>query len=121
MRLVFDRWGVLSHHEADGLLAGSNEEIFDALRKKLTGRVKNAYIFGSRATGRNRGNSDLDLILVADSKLPFHHRRDDFEDLFDLVPELDLLVYTPQEFQNLTERPAPGFWTQAVSEMVQVF
>ena len=41
---------------------------------------------------------------------PFPQRGEDFLDLYDVVPALDLLVYTPQEFALLTENPTLGFW-----------
>lgn len=31
--------------------------------------------------------------------------------------EIDLLVYTPDEFASLIQNPSPGFWRTAVGEM----
>jgi hypothetical protein len=41
-------------------------------------------------------------------------------DLLDLFPGLDILVYTPREFEKLTSDPSPGFWKSAVAEMRQI-
>jgi len=119
--VVFDKSGVLSRSEAEGLLSRPRRELLQVLREKLAGRVDKAYLFGSRAGERHHGGSDLDLIVVTASQLPFHHRRNDFEDLFDLVPALDLLVYTPQEFKKLTTNPSPGFWRDVTAEMIEIF
>lgn len=42
------------------------------------------------------------------------------EDLLDLGPRLDILVYTPEEFARLTADPSPGFWRNAVKAMRRV-
>ena len=60
--------------------------------------------FGSFARGDVGRASDLDLIAVMESDLPFIRR---LEQLYgEIVPEvgLDLLVYTPEEFGYMRER-----------------
>ena len=168
--------------------------IEDQLREALRGRVEEAWLFGSAATGRYDITSDIDLILIhaarrepADmagpSRLPpplpkgdrggsiqypdvsneytapakgaaplpspampepappaakgghrgvtgsaanrttqghtapppFAARGKEFADLFAIYPELDILVYTRDEFEALLQNPGPGFW-QAVRE-----
>jgi predicted nucleotidyltransferase len=58
-------------------------------------------LFGSAATGRAQLWSDLDLVLVCDTSLRFLDRIKDV--LMRLKPRvgLDVLVYTPQEFDQL--------------------
>ena len=75
----------------------SREQFLAELKRALAGRVRAAYLFGSAATGTMHPDSDVDLMLVVDSPLPFLERWQDFEDLFGLAPRLDLLVYTPAE------------------------
>ena len=79
--------------------------------------VCGAWIFGSHATGSVGPDSDLDLIVVTPTDLPFTRRAGLFDDLFDLFPILDLLVYTPAEFQKLSADPSPGFWASVVARM----
>ena len=44
----------------------------------------------------------------------------DYSDVMDLVPAMDLLVYTPEEFEKLTSEPTVGFWQSAVASMRKV-
>lgn len=86
------------------------EKIENLLREKLIRHgVLEAYIFGSFAQGRATAWSDLDLILVTRTDLPFIERPRQFADLFDLGLPLDLLVYSPEEFQELRNSDS-GFW-----------
>lgn len=83
---------------------------FDAkLREKLRGRVNQAYTFGSYETEAFRSGSDIDLILVKESKLPFVERAREFTDLYKLYPRLDILVYSKQELERQLEETV-GFW-----------
>ena len=66
-------------------------------------------LFGSFARGRAEGIhewTDLDLIVVAESKLPFHQR---IKQLLERVrPKVgaDVFVYTPAEWERMkSERP----------------
>jgi predicted nucleotidyltransferase len=67
--------------------------------------VQRAIVFGSAARGDVRGQSDLDLILIADSREPFSERCARFYGELEPAVGLDLLVYTPQEFEELRARP----------------
>lgn len=120
MRLIFDETGILGHYEATDALTLGNEELFRLLREKLTGRVKIAFVFGSRATGTYHAASDLDLILVAETKLRFFDRREEFEDLFDLIGELDLLVYTPEEFSKISTDRNDAFWREVKDRAIRI-
>ncbi len=57
------------------------------------------------------------MMLVMRTDKPFVERALDFTELMDLVPDMDLLVYTLEEFQKLTSEPSPGFWTSVVESM----
>lgn len=121
MKIVWeDENKVLGKIQAEGLLALVNSELFAELSKLLKGKVKQAFVFGSRASENYDGSSDLDLLIIADTKKPFIHRRDDFEFLFDQIPELDLLVYTPEEFEKLSKENSTGFWQNINSEKKQI-
>ena len=60
-----------------------------------------AVVFGSYARGVADAWSDLDLAVVIDTGLPKLERSRLLEDLHDAVPvPLDLLIYTPSEFER---------------------
>lgn len=102
-------------------LGGLTPAQFEAeLQTRLVGRVEAAYLFGSYATPKFDRDSDVDLILVVRTAKPFLDRSLDFTDIQDLVPSMDLLVYTPEEFAALTSDPSPGFWTSAVASLRRV-
>ena len=102
-------------------LGGKTPTTFEAeLRTLLAGRVEGAYLFGSYGTPGFDRDSDVDLFLVVRTSKPFLERCLDFPDVQDLVPDMDLLVYTPEEFESLTADPSPGFWTSAVASLRRI-
>lgn len=112
--------GILVRDNRDPLFGFTRESFLSLLKDKLKGRVVSAWIFGSFATDTLKPSSDVDLILVKNSNLPFLERGREFFDLLDIGPAIDILVYTPEEFQKLTENPSVGFWTSVVKEMIRV-
>jgi predicted nucleotidyltransferase len=104
----------------DPLFGYSRERLIEALRKKLKGRAEAVYIFGSFAENRVSPGSDLDLILVVKTDLPFLLRGRVYEDLRELIPSLDLLIYTPEEFRMLTDHPTVGFWESVTQTMIRI-
>jgi len=86
------------------------DKILDNIRVALEKRVECAYVFGSAAIGNFSRHSDIDLILIQKTKQPFTERALDFKDLLDIYPRLDLLVYTPDEFEAQLTDSSVGFW-----------
>lgn len=111
---------VIIWNTRDPLAGRSPEQFEQEVRSVLAGRVEAAYIFGSYGTRNFGRNSDVDLMLVVKTDKPFVERALDFTELMDLVPDMDLLVYTPLEFQKLTHEPSLGFWTSVVASMKRV-
>jgi predicted nucleotidyltransferase len=112
---------ILERNERDPLYGKTPAQLEQALRAALAGRVESAWFFGSYGTPRFGSDSDVDLMLVARTTLPFPERPHAFADLLDLVPRMDILVYTPEEFERLTTDPSPGFWrsvTQSLRRLV---
>lgn len=71
-------------------------------------RVLRAIVFGSLARGDATHRSDLDLIVVQDTDKRFLDRYDGIlREVVEAVPgrDVDLLIYTPQELEQLAERP----------------
>lgn len=76
----------------------------DELRRQIAPHVRRArkvIAFGSVARGEADGWSDLDLIIIADTERHFFERFKDFSGLYDVWPRLDLLIYTPEEFERM--------------------
>ena len=111
---------ILIRHERDPLFGFSADGFVDYLRITLDGRVQDAYLYGSFGTPEFYRHSDIDLMLVCDTAVPFVERALMFGDLRDRVPSLEILVYTPEEFTALTTEPSPGFWRSATSSMRKI-
>lgn len=100
----------------------SYDAFIDSLREKLTGRAQTAYIFGSVARREETLGSDVDLLIVADTELPFVERWKEFSDIVDLAPEIDMLIYTQAEFDLVCdENEQSPFWRSVIADLVPVF
>lgn len=81
--------------------------------------VRKVILFGSLARGDVGPRSDLDLIVIRDSTEPFVRRG---EDLLRLLPPgtpVDLLVYTPDEWQQ--QAASSSFFRTVQEEGVVVY
>ena len=56
-------------------------------------------LFGSLASGEVNETSDLDLLIIKETPLPFYERLREVALLCPLVVGADLLVYTPDEVE----------------------
>jgi uncharacterized protein len=77
-------------------LAGLKQRLAPYVR-----RARKVIAFGSVARGEADAWSDLDLLIVAETARPFLERFKDFAGIYDVWPRLDLLIYTPDEFERL--------------------
>ncbi len=66
-----------------------------------------AVLFGSWARGTQTRHSDIDLLIVTDTKKRWLHRDQDYADIYRLFPRqgVDLLIYTPEELEDIAHRP----------------
>ncbi len=60
-------------------------------------------VFGSMAGGVIHAWSDIDLVIVRQTKLPFLRRIREARKLLKPRVATDILVYTPQEFEHLSQ------------------
>ena len=111
---------VIVWNTRDPLYGRTPAEFEEAVKSILDGRVEAAYIFGSYGTADFGRDSDIDMMLVVRTETKFLDRALEYPELFSLVPDLDLLVYTPEEFELLTREPSPGFWTSAVASLRRI-
>jgi predicted nucleotidyltransferase len=79
----------------------------NAIILEIVNKVVDSYqpekvlLFGSYATGNETSDSDVDLIIVKDTKTPRHKRgREVRKYLFGTLIPIDLKVYTPDEFEK---------------------
>lgn len=79
-----------------------------------------AVAFGSWARGSADGFSDLDLAVVIDTDLPRFERAKLLDDVFAAIPGLaiDLVVYTPEEWEAGVRRDMDLFHTLALEGVV---
>ena len=62
------------------------------------GGATRAIIFGSYGRGEAHEYSDIDLVIIKETDLPFLDRYTNFKRLFQVTPKaLQILVYTPEE------------------------
>ncbi|MBF0365680.1 MAG: nucleotidyltransferase domain-containing protein [Oligoflexia bacterium] len=111
---------ILIKDERKPLGGMTKEQLKNALIENLRGRVVAAYLFGSVATETFDVDSDVDIILVCETKTPFVQRAHAFLDLIDIYPAMDILVYTEAEFKKMTEDPTIGFWKSVVASLEKI-
>ncbi|MBI5302911.1 MAG: nucleotidyltransferase domain-containing protein [Chloroflexi bacterium] len=89
------------------------DDLLDDIAKRLRPilqrqQVRRAIVFGSLARGDASRHSDLDLIIVQDTPKRFLDRYSELLPAISAVMrerDVDLLIYTPQEFVLMAERP----------------
>ena len=84
------------------------QAIIDKIKKKIVSSIKPEQIilFGSMANENNTKDSDIDLLIIKDSK----ERRDKRDTeirkvLKDVIYPMDIFVYTPQEVSQFKNKP----------------
>ncbi len=94
----------------------------DALLKEMVERIRRMaeperiLLFGSRARGDARADSDFDFLVIQHSNLPRYRRAAPlYAALADLPAEVEIMVYTPQEASEWRNVPQ-AFVTTALRE-----
>jgi predicted nucleotidyltransferase len=85
------------------------DRFLEALRPLLNAqRARAAYLIGSRARGTADPQSDIDVLIVAESERPEVER---FKDYLPAIAAssvgVDLIVYTPAEFERMRAEERP--------------
>lgn len=84
-------------------------------------RIQKAILFGSYARGEESRRSDIDLILIQETCLPFLQRYEPIlAELNQALqgPAVEILIYTPTELASIQHRP---FIRQAFSEGIILY
>jgi predicted nucleotidyltransferase len=73
-------------------------------------------------TDQFHADSDLDLILIKDTDTNFIERPLEFDDILNISYDcqVDLLIYTPAEFEKIKHEKKIGFWKQAFSSFRKI-
>jgi predicted nucleotidyltransferase len=97
------------------------DEIIEKFRSALAGKVVAAYFFGSFARNEVHQDSDLDLILVTlNPDKDFVKCAEEFKDLWDIFPALDLIVYSKSEFDQKNQNNQTAHWKKIKSEFLPI-
>ena len=69
--------------------------------------VKKAILFGSCSRDSETRKSDLDLMILMETKKRFFDRYEQFEIIHEIIKDraVDLLIYTPDELDSIAHRP----------------
>lgn len=81
------------------------DEIVDRIKK--SGDVEKIILFGSFARGDMDEYSDIDIVVIKETKERFVKRLLDIESFADLPIHVDVFVYTPEEFATMFEGGNP--------------
>jgi len=73
-------------------------------------RPEKIILFGSVAKGKFHSQSDFDLIVIKKTKAPFLQRLKKVNLLIKGNYPLDILVYTPKEFQEMLKDKSNSFF-----------
>ncbi len=82
--------------------------------------LKKMIFFGSRATGKEHEDSDIDLIIVSDKfkSLNFIKRAAKMYNYWDMDYPVDFLCFTPEEFEKKTR--GVSIVSEAVKEGIEI-
>ena len=82
-----------------------NSKINEIVNKiALNFNPEKIFLFGSYASESPNRDSDLDLLIIQNSKLPRHKRVFEIrKSLIGSMIPLDIIVYTPEEFESEKE------------------
>jgi len=99
----------------------------DRLLAEVVARIREAVqperviLFGSRARGEARPESDFDLLVIKESDQPRYRRSAPlYTALADLPVEVEVVVYTPEEVREWSAVPE-AFVTAALREGLVVY
>jgi predicted nucleotidyltransferase len=95
-----------------------NDNLIDDIVRRIveTAQPEKIILFGSRARGDARPNSDFDLLVIKESNEPGYQRDAPlYHALAGLNVEVDVLVYTPEEVADWAQVPQ-AFVTTATRE-----
>ncbi|RRR69707.1 MAG: nucleotidyltransferase domain-containing protein [Candidatus Viridilinea halotolerans] len=104
------------------MMSFSYPAVTDELLTDLVARIRSVgnplkiVLFGSRARGDARPDSDLDILIIEESDAPRYRRAPTYlHALVGIFPAKDIVVWTPAEVQQWANVPH-AFITTAIRE-----
>lgn len=100
-----------------------DEEVLGEVVARMleAGDPRQVILFGSRARGDARPDSDYDFLIIEDSTLPRYRRAAKYRRaLVGLLPSKDILVWTPEEATEWSGVPQ-AIVTIAINEGVLLY
>ena len=94
----------------------NGEELLQTIASKIAEAIRpqKIILFGSWARGERGPHSDVDLLIIQESKLPRPQRYAQVRRLFwGMGLPMDILVYTPEEFARY--QSVPGSFTHTIA------
>lgn len=88
----------------------SQRALCSELRRRLPTNVQAAFLFGSYASKSAHDLSDIDVVVVYETRRAWPERFVDFPKVLALG-NVDLLAYTPEEYAQLQRFPS-AFWRE---------
>jgi predicted nucleotidyltransferase len=73
-------------------------------RRLIASGARRIYLFGSCARGEADDDSDVDLVVIRDTELPFFDRLRQAATCSEPDWPVDILVYTPAEFETMLQQ-----------------
>ena len=98
--------------ERQAKLAQALEQILRTVTTQY--QARKVILFGSMAQGSVGEWSDLDLVIIKDTPLPFLQRLKEVALLCRAPVGVDYLVYTPNEFAQMTAEKNPFILTEVI-------
>ena len=98
-------------------------ELIDVIVRRIveTAQPDKIILFGSRARGDGRPNSDFDVLVIKESSEPRYRRSVPlYVALADVPAEVEVIVYTPEEVDEWRQ-VSQAFVTTAVREGTTIY
>jgi len=84
------------------------------------GTPEKVILFGTLATGGIHGWSDIDMVVVERTNLPFFQRMKLVRNLLQPKVGMDIMVYTPEEFERLRVK-SPFFRDEIIGKGIILY
>jgi len=100
-----------------------NDHLIDDIVRRIveTAQPDKIILFGSRARGDARPDSDFDVLVIKESSEPRYRRSVPlYVALADLPAEVEVMVYTPEEIDEWRQ-VSQAFVTTAVREGTTIY
>lgn len=95
-----------------------DQQLLDRVVEQMltVGSPLKIILFGSRARGEAKADSDIDLLVIEESDIPRYKRSPQYYvSLKNILPPQDIVVWTPEEVHEWSDVPA-AFITTALRE-----